>query len=79
MPQRDSAMPDVDQFKTKGRELVALAISLVAHHDEKETLPRSSIFTIRRRAIVLLESAIAFVEFFLRLHDNGNGGLNSSD
>lgn len=74
MPQKVSVLPDVDQFKAKGRELVALAITIVASGDERESLPRSSILALRRRAIVLLEGAISFVEIFLRFQENEQGG-----
>lgn len=74
MPQKVSALSEVDQFKAKGRELVALAIAIVASYDEGESLPRSSIFAVRRRAIVLLEAAISFVEVFLRIPTHDHGG-----
>jgi len=79
MPQKCSAQSEVEQFKVKGKELIALALSIVARHDGRESLPRSSIFTVRRRAIVLLEGAISFVEIFLRLQDCGNGGGKVGD
>lgn len=79
MPQKDGTLSEIEQFKVKGRELVALAISIVANDDFKEPLPRSSVFAIRRRAIVLLEGAIAFVEAFLRLQDCANGGVKIVD
>ena len=79
MPQKCSAQSEVEQFKVKGKELIALALSILAKHDEREALPRSSISTIRRRAIVLLEGSVSFVEVFLRLQDCDNGGGSISD
>jgi hypothetical protein len=78
MSKIDFVPSDVEQFRLKGRELVALAISLAACHD-KMSAPRSPIFTIRRRAIVLLEGAISFVEFFLRLRNGGDGSADVND
>lgn len=74
MPQNDSVLSEVEQFKVKGRELVALAISIVASYDEIEALPRAKLFTVRRRAIVLLEEAISFVEGLLGLWTHEDGG-----
>lgn len=76
MPRKCSAQLEIEQFKIKGRELITLAISIVAGYDEKETLPRASAFTLRHRAIILLEGAISFVEILLRLKDCGDGGLD---
>jgi hypothetical protein len=74
----DSVLPEVEQFKMKGRELLALALAIVAHYDERELLPRSPILKVRHRAIILLEGSISFVEFFLRLQDSSNGGTHIS-
>lgn len=59
----------IEMFKMKGRELVALAIAIVANYDDREAFPRSPFFAVRHRAIVLLEGAISFVELFLRVRN----------
>jgi len=79
MPRRGRELPELEQFKAKGKELVSLAIAIVAKDDENETMPRPPIFTVRHRAIVLLEGAISFVDYFLRLPDHGKEGAGLRD
>ncbi len=74
MSQKVAALPEVDQFKVKGKELVALALAIVARDDEKGSWTWTSILTVRRRAVVLLECAISFMESCLRVREQGNGG-----
>jgi len=79
MPRNDSVLPGVEQFEMKGRELIALAVAIMAKYDESEAWPPPTILTVRRRAIVLLEGAISFVEAFLQLCDRNNGGATMRD
>lgn len=78
MTKKDPVLPEVEQFKTKGKELLALALAIAAHYDDRVLLPRSPLLKVRHKAIVLLEGSISFVALFLRLQKSNKGGTDIS-